>query len=92
MASILAQILAVTSVALILIGHAAQGECRQIGASTDPAAVALAALAQLAHPRSEAIVAAPQPVWLASAASAVDPASDLAAEPSAPDVDPFLLY
>ena len=65
---------------------AARGEHRQIGASTDPAAVAalaalaaLAQLQQLAHSVSDAIAVAPQPAWLASAASAVDPASDASA-------------
>ena len=104
-ASILAQIpaAAVMSVTLDLIGRAAQGEHRQIGASTDPAAVAalaalaaLAQLQQLAHSVSDAIAVVPQPAWLASTASAIDPASDasttaptklsahLTAEPSNP--------
>ena len=89
--SILAQIpaAAVTSVTLDLIGHAAQGEYRQIGASTNPAAVAaLAQLQQLAHPMTDAITAAPQPAWLTSAASAADLASDASAVNPAGPVDP----
>ena len=73
-------------VTLDLIGRAAQGECRQIGASTDPAAVA--ALAALAQPVPDAIFAAPQPAWLTSAASAADPASDASTTNPAGPADP----
>ena len=64
-ASILAQIpAAVMSVALDLIGRAAQGECRHAARGEYRQIGALAQLQQLAHPITDAIAAAPQPAWL----------------------------